>query len=102
MRNKPLTAALLSTFIPGLGQIVLGKGERGAAILIATIMIGNLNAIWLTLYAQPVAITDPFWGQQLPRILHDVLAFYGLAFLIWQVWDASQLARQSRIGSSAI
>ncbi len=88
MKRKPATAALLSTLIPGLGQIYLGKGERGAAILIATIIVGNLNAIWLTLYAQPISEIDSFWATGLPRLLHDLFAFYGMVFIVWQIWDA--------------
>ena len=49
-KRNPYLASLLSIPVPGLGQIYAGKGERGAAILIATIIVGNLNAIWLTLW----------------------------------------------------
>jgi len=33
----------------GLGQIYLGKKDRGAFILIAFIIVGNLNALWLSI-----------------------------------------------------
>ncbi|HSG25244.1 MAG TPA: hypothetical protein VLA32_03940 [Anaerolineales bacterium] len=93
MKKKAVLAALFSAVVPGLGQWYAGKGERGAAILIATIIVGNLNAIWLTLYAQPVTGVDAFWAVGLPRVLHDLFAVYGIVFLIWQIWDAAQLAR---------
>ena len=51
MKNSrsPYLASLLSIPVPGLGQIYTGKGERGATILVVTIIVGNLNAIWLSL-----------------------------------------------------
>jgi len=94
MKNKAVLAALMSALVPGLGQIYAGHRVRGAAILIATIIVGNLNAIWLTLYAQPVNAVQPFWAVGLPRILHDIFAIYGIIFLIWQIWDAARLAKQ--------
>ncbi len=47
--RNPYLASLLSVPVPGLGQIYAGKGARGAAILSVTIIVGNLNAIWLSL-----------------------------------------------------
>ena len=102
MKKKPVLAALFSAVVPGMGQWYAGKWERGAAILISTIIVGNLNAIWLTLYAQPVTGADAFWAIGLPRVLHDVFAGYGIVFLIWQIWDATQLARRSQAGTSFI
>ena len=45
MTRKPILATLLSLVVPGLGQICSGKSERGAIILIAAILVGNLNVI---------------------------------------------------------
>jgi TM2 domain-containing membrane protein YozV len=50
MSRWPLLAGILSLLVPGLGQIYAGQGGRGANILFATIVIGNLNTIWLSLY----------------------------------------------------
>lgn len=91
MNKNPVMAALFSTIIPGTGQIYSGRHERGALILIATIVVGNLNAIWLSLYAQSAASNYQFWAVGLPRILHDLFAFYGIVFLIWQIVDAYKL-----------
>jgi len=102
MKKKPVLAALLSAFIPGMGQIYVGKGERGGAILIATLIVGNFNAIWLTLYAQPIAGVDGFWALGLPRVLHDVFAAYGIIFLIWQIWDAAHLARHFQTRAASV
>jgi TM2 domain-containing membrane protein YozV len=93
IKRNPYLAALLSIPVPGLGQIYAGKGERGAAILIAAIIVGNLNAIWLSIYAAASPGINAFWAQTLPRILHDLFAAYGVIFLIWQVADAYQLAK---------
>jgi TM2 domain-containing membrane protein YozV len=94
MSRKVFLAGFLSLLVPGLGQMYAGKGERGAAILLAVIIIGNLNAIWLTLFATASpAGADAFWAYTLPRFLHDLFAFYGVIFLIWQVVDAYQQAK---------
>jgi len=95
MMNKrnPYMASLLSIPVPGLGQIYAGQGERGAAILIVTIIVGNLNANWLSIYATARPETNAFWADTFPRILHDIFAAYGVIFLIWQVLDAYQQAK---------
>ena len=94
-RNAPL-ASILSLLVPGLGQIYSGKSERGAAILIAAIIAGNLYAIWLSLFAMATAGPGPkvFWAHTLPRILHDVFSAYGVIWWIWQVVDAHQQTKQ--------
>ncbi|MGD2146765.1 MAG: hypothetical protein PVH41_08735 [Anaerolineae bacterium] len=94
MLRRPFLASLFSLLVPGLGQILAGRGERGAAILIAAIVVGNLNTIWLSLYARTSAGPRTFWGYALPRILHDVLAAWGVAFLVWQAVDAYRQARR--------
>ncbi len=91
--RNPYLASLLSVFVPGLGQIYAGESRRGAAILIAVIVVGNLNAIWLSLYGLTDAETSAFWAYQLPRILHDIFAAYGIIFWLWQVWDAYTQAK---------
>lgn len=45
MKRNPFMAAILSLFIPGMGQIYARKGERGAAILLGVVIAGNLNAL---------------------------------------------------------
>jgi TM2 domain-containing membrane protein YozV len=95
MSRRPFLAGVLSLLVPGLGQIYSGKGERGAAILIAALIVGNLNAIWLTLFATASAGTRTFWGYTLPRMLHDLFAAWGLVFLMWQVVDAYRQAKQT-------
>lgn len=94
-KRNPYFAGLLSIPVPGLGQIYAGNGVRGATILAVTIIVGNLNAIWLSLYAASEAEGNIFWAHSLPRILHDLFAVYGVIFLAWQVADAYQLAIQS-------
>ena len=90
MSRNPLLASVLSLLVPGLGQIYGGKVERGAAILIAVIIAGNLNAIWLSLAVTTNPGPQPFYSHMLPRILHYLFAAYGVVFWIWQVVDAYQ------------
>jgi len=58
------------------------------AILLAVLIIGNLNAIWLSLFATTNPGSNPFWNYELPLILHDLFGAYGIVFLIWQIFDA--------------
>ena len=99
MKHKPWLAGLLSIIFPGLGQVYLGKRALGAAFMLAFIVIGNLNAMWLSIYAG--AQTDmSFFSDAFPRLLHDIFAFYGIAFWLWQAVDAFRLARQSQNANS--
>ena len=87
-------AALLSLFVPGLGQMYSGRGVRGAAILAVVIVAGSLNAIWLSLYnLSDPAVSNAAWTYHLPRILHDLFALYGIVFWIWAVVDAYKVAK---------
>jgi len=90
MKHNPILAGVLSAFVPGLGQMLAGQSIRGAAILIAVIVVGNLNVIWLSTFALSTGLTDSheFWASVLPRVLHDLFAFYGVVFLVWQIVDA--------------
>jgi TM2 domain-containing membrane protein YozV len=99
MSRNPVLASILSVLVPGLGQMYSGKGARGAAILVAVIVGGNLNAIWLSLHAAVSDKPKMFWSHTLPRILHDWFAAYGIVFWIWQVIDAH---RQAQKGSGHI
>jgi len=95
MKHNPWIAGLLSLVFPGLGQVYLGKKVLGAAFMLAFIIIGNLNVIWLSVYAG--ALTDlSFFSHTFPRLLHDIFAFYGIAFWVWQVFEAYHLAKQKK------
>ena len=94
MSRSPLLAGILSFLVPGLGQIVAGRGQRGAAILFAAIVIGNLNAIWLSLHGLTSPGPNALWTYTLPRILHDLLAVWAVVFFIWQAIDAYQQANR--------
>ena len=96
MKNRnPYLASLLSIPVPGLGQIYAGESTRGALILSFTIIVGNLNAVFLSIYATLKQTTDLFWVVMLPRLLHELLAIYGIIFLVWQVADAFQQAKKT-------
>ena len=95
MKRRPWLAALLSVLFPGLGQVYAGKRKLGAALMLGFIVVGNLNAIWLSVYAG--AETDlSFYSDTLPRVLHDVFAFYAIGFWIWTVVDAYRLAKETQ------
>ena len=97
MNAKPALAGVLSFVVPGLGQIYAKEEIRGAAILIAVIIVGNLNAIFLSIFVS--ADPDPtiFWQSGLPRLLHDITAFYGIVFWVWQTADAVFIARNKTL-----
>ena len=92
MRNNPWVAGLLSLIFLGLGHVCAGKRALGAVLMLAFIIIGNLNALWLSAYAVTPADSG-FFSLMLPRLLHDIFAFYGIAFWIWAIVDSSRLAR---------
>jgi len=92
-RNKYL-ALVLSLLIPGLGQIYAHDNRRGAAILIAVIIVGNLNAIFLPVFVIAHPDHSVFWAFRLPIIIHDVMAFYGIVFWIWQTIDAWHVCKK--------
>lgn len=88
MKRNPLVAGLLSLLIPGLGQIYGGRGGRGALILASAIIIGNLNLLFLPVFV--IANPDPslVWAHWIPRVGHDVMSLWSIAFWIWAVGDA--------------
>ena len=45
MNSNPFISGILSLLVPGLGQIYAGEGNKGAAIIVAAIVIANLNII---------------------------------------------------------
>lgn len=96
MKRSPVIASVLSLLIPGMGQIYAGKSGRGAAILISVIVVGNLNAIWLSLYGLTAPVPEAPWLYEVPRILHDLFAIYGIVFWLWQVMDAYQQSRKTK------
>jgi len=95
MTRYPVIAGILSMFIPGMGQIYAGKSGRGAAILVAVIVVGNLNAIWLSLYGLTASVPGAPWLYEVPRVLHDLFAIYGIIFWLWQVLDAYQQSQKT-------
>lgn len=94
MKRIPFVAGLLSLLVPGLGQIYAGKGDKGAAILAAAIVIGNLNIIFLPVFV--AANPDPAvaWAYWIPRVGHDVMSLWSIVFWLWSVVDAYRIAKQ--------
>jgi hypothetical protein len=94
MSRSVFLSGLLSTLVPGLGQIYSGNSQRGALILFASILIGNLNAIWLSLYSTTSPGPEPFWTFKLPLMLHEMSGVWGVMFWIWQIVDAVQQTKK--------
>ena len=103
MRRNPFIAGVLSLLVPGLGQIYGGEGNKGAAVIAAAVVIGNLNIIILPLIsmANPVIPTGApnsrtLWAYWIPRVVHDVISFWSITFWIWAVADAISVVRKNR------
>ncbi len=94
MKGHPLIAGLLSLFIPGVGQLYCGQGNKGIAILIAAIILGNLNLILLLAFITAKPNPEVIWAYWVPRIGHDVLSFWTIVFWLWVVVDAYLLAKK--------
>lgn len=92
MRLNPVVAGLLSSFIPGLGQMYSGASTRGAAILVSAIIIGSLNILFLLFFIAADPDPNVVWAYWLPRVGHDVVSFWSLVFWLWAVGDAYRLA----------
>ena len=90
MGKKPIVSILLSLFVPGLGQIYAGKGNKGAAILAASIIIASLNIIFLPIFEIANPDPDIFWAYWIPRIGHDFIALWSVVFWIWIIVDSYQ------------
>ena len=93
MRRNPFLAGLISLFVPGLGQIYCGKSNKGAAILAAAIVIGNLNIFFVLVFLNANPNPNSAWAYWLPRVGHDVISFWSVVFWIWVVLDAYKQAR---------
>jgi TM2 domain-containing membrane protein YozV len=96
--KSPYLASVLSFLVPGLGQLYAGEGLRGGMMLFASIVIGSLHAIWLSVHAIASAEATPFWASTLPRVLHDVFAVWSLVFWAWIIVDAYHIASSSGQG----
>ncbi len=95
MKGSSLFASLLSLFIPGLGHMYKGEGNKGIMILFAAIVIANsdINILPLIYIAHPVlppSLEDgsSIWSYWIPRITHDFSAVWSIAFWIWVIVDA--------------
>lgn len=96
MKPNPLIAGFLSLLIPGLGQIYSGYRYKGAAILVASIIIGNLNIIFVLVFS--IADPDPgvAWAYWIPRIGHDVMSLWSVIFWLWVIVDAYRQASKMK------
>jgi hypothetical protein len=101
MRRNPFIAGVLSLLVPGLGQIYGGEANKGAAVIAAAVGVGNLNIIILPLIAMANPITPTsapdsrtIWTYWIPRVVHDVVSFWSIAFWAWAILDAVSITRK--------
>ena len=92
-RRKPVLAAVLSFLVPGLGQIYAGKQERGAAILVAGIVVGSLSLISQTLFLSFVLSFVPSFAARTLWWFRLPLSLYAVVFWVWQLADAYNQAK---------
>ncbi len=96
MKRKAVLAGVLSLLVPGLGQMVSGRSEKGATILAAAIVIGSLNVLFVLAFSMANPEAGVVWAYWIPRVGHDVLSVWSVAFWLWAVVDAYRdTARQN-------
>lgn len=95
MSHNPFMAGILSLLVPGLGQLSIGEWTRGAAILAAAIIIGNMNLIFLLIFIMAKPDPDIFGSYWMPRVGHDIIAIWSVLFWTWAVYDAYRVAKDS-------
>lgn len=94
MKRCPFVAGFLSLLVPGLGQVYCGTGNKGAAIMAGAVIIGNLNLIFLPVFVAANPDPEIVWAYWIPRIGHDVMSLWSVAFWAWAVVDAYVLAKK--------
>jgi TM2 domain-containing membrane protein YozV len=94
MKRHPLVAGLFSLLIPGLGQMYCGEDNRGAAILAAATIMGSLNVLFVPIFTAATPDPGVVWAYWIPRVGHDVMSVWSIAFWIWAVVDALCLAKK--------
>ena len=93
MGKQPIVSLFLSLFVPGLGHIYAGKGNKGAAILAASIIIASLNVIFLPIFLFANPDPEIIWSYWIPRIGHDLIAVWSVVFWIWVIVDSYQVTK---------
>ena len=92
VKTKSILALFLSLSVPGLGHILLGKGNKGAAILTAAIIIASLNILFIPVFVAVNPGPGMKWAYWIPRIGHDIIAVWSIVFWLWVGFDAYQEA----------
>ncbi|MGD1995051.1 MAG: hypothetical protein PVI59_17805 [Anaerolineae bacterium] len=93
MKQNRFVAALLSLLVPGLGQAYCGAVERGAAILLAAIVVGSLNVLFIPVFLTADPSPEIVWAYWMPRVGHDIISVWSLVFWAWAIIDAFLLAK---------
>jgi len=94
VKRNPFLAGLLSLIVPGLGQIYCGESIRGVAVLVAAIVVGSLNILFLPVFMAASPNLGATWAYWIPRIGHDIISIWSVVFWAWVVVDAFLVARK--------
>lgn len=100
--KKPLIAAILSFFFPGLGQVYAGKFDRGLVMMAAT-------AVFTLLYGILALILESskgnIWHWAFRNLVNlrgftggDFLSIIIIVTVLWalQIYDAYQIAKSNQ------
>jgi hypothetical protein len=77
-----------------IGTDLLRRKNRGAAVLVAAIVIGNLNIVFLLVFAATNPNPGKAWAYWIPRVGYDVMSIWSVVFWTWAVVDAYQSAKK--------
>jgi hypothetical protein len=96
--HSPVSSAVASFLIPGLGQMICGEGLRGTGFLLAwasglTVSVAGL------LYTSSVTESDPdFWQVQTTSKRMIIGGLAGAAAVwIWSIADAQRVAKVNNL-----
>ena len=103
-RKEEIIAALLSLLLPGVGQMYVGRIMRGIVIFVTPIVVSIFVVFPILLgsfFASIPTTTTPLQPTPIPQpgfffvfpIFIIVIGLLWLAFLIWNIFDAYNLAR---------
>ena len=58
---SPIVAAIISFFLPGIGQIVQGETKKGAIMFVGAIIISCILLMLLVTIGQSIYLIYPFY-----------------------------------------
>ncbi len=104
-RKEEIIAVILSLLIPGVGQMYVGRIVRGIVIFVTPIVVSIfvfIPILFGSFFASiPTPVTPPLQPTPFSQttfifafpVIIGVFGLLWLAFLVWNVFDAYNLAR---------